>query len=77
MRRGKWIGQQPVEHTARLRPAVDIITERDRQRIGTMHFDIALNRSDCALEQIKPTMNIADGIEPCVLVWNCRVLHYD
>ena len=42
----KRVCHETIEHTARRRPSVDIVAERDRQRAGTMFFDIAFDRGD-------------------------------
>ena len=43
--------------------------------MGTMCRDIAFDRGDRAVEQIQPAVNVADDVQPLILVWNCRILH--
>ena len=60
-----------------MRPAVDIVAERDRQRVRPAFIDIALDCGDRAIKQIEAAMNIADYVKPRLTIWSCHVLHDD
>ena len=45
--------------------------------VGTVHFDVAVDCRDRAVEQVQPAVDIANGVEPLILVLKYRVFHYD
>jgi hypothetical protein len=62
--RRKRIGGEAIEHAACVGPAVDVIAERDRQRIAAMRFNVARDGRDGPIEQIEPPVNVANRINP-------------
>ena len=59
----KRIAGQAFEHAARVRPAVDIVAERDGERRRPAFGDVALDRGDCAAQQVDAAVDVADGVD--------------
>jgi len=61
----KWITDQPVQHSTRVGPAINVIAECDRQRFfNRVLFQIARNRLHEPIKQIGAAVNISDCINP-------------
>ena len=56
---------QSIDRFARRWPTIDIITQKDVKRsYRRPKRDIAVDPSQQLIEQVKATVNVADGIDP-------------
>src|SRR5207245_5417807 len=78
--RREQIAHEGVEHPARIRPSINVVTERDRHTVADWtRIEVARNVVDHAVEQIRSATNVADDVNFLVLsrTIGCEVVTTD
>ena len=65
MKPGSGSLQQPLDHAAARRPAVDVIAQEDQAAFGVLGMLRRLggNAAEQHLEQVGPAVDVADGVD--------------
>jgi hypothetical protein len=57
------VGSKPLDHSSRVGPAVDQVTEEDEQHpLGWLSGNFAVDCVEQAIEEIEPTVDVTDDI---------------
>src|SRR5262249_58340214 len=58
------IAHEPIEHAARIRPPIHVVTKRDGHAVaGGIRVEVARNVLDHPVEQVRAAMNVADDVK--------------